>query len=81
MQPPAQQRRYLPPILSGDDLWCQGFSEPGAGSDLAAISTRAERRGDHYVVQGSKIWTTGAHHSNRMFAIVRTRNGERRQQV
>jgi acyl-CoA dehydrogenase len=80
MGTPAQQRRYLPAILSGDDLWCQGFSEPGAGSDLAAISTRAVRQGDQYVVDGSKIWTTGAHHSNRMFAIVRTRDGERRQQ-
>ncbi len=80
MGTPWQRGRYLPAILSGDDLWCQGFSEPGAGSDLAAISTRAERRGDHYVVNGSKIWTTGAHHSNRMFAIVRTQDGERRQQ-
>ena len=80
MGTPWQRTRYLPAILSGDDLWCQGFSEPGAGSDLAAISTRAERRGDHYVVNGSKIWTTGAHHANRMFAIVRTQTGERRQQ-
>jgi acyl-CoA dehydrogenase len=80
MGTPWQRTRYLPAILSGDDLWCQGFSEPGAGSDLAAISTRAERQGDHYVVNGSKIWTTGAHHSNRMFAIVRTQTGERRQQ-
>ena len=77
---PLQQARYLPAILSGADLWCQGFSEPGAGSDLAAIATRAERRGEHYVVNGSKIWTTGAHHSNRMFAIVRTADGEKRQQ-
>lgn len=75
-----QRSRFLPAILSGDDLWCQGFSEPGAGSDLAAISTRAERHGDHYIVNGAKIWTTGAHHANRMFAIVRTRVGERRQQ-
>ena len=80
MGTPRQRARYLPAILSGDDLWCQGFSEPGAGSDLAAISTRAKRRGDHYVVSGSKIWTTGAHHANRMFAIVRTHDGERRQQ-
>ncbi len=80
MGTPWQRSRYLPAILSGDDLWCQGFSEPGAGSDLAAISTRAERRGDHYVVNGSKIWTTGAQHANRMFAIVRTQTGERRQQ-
>ena len=76
----AQRARYLPAILSGDDLWCQGFSEPGAGSDLAAVSTRAVRRGEDYVVDGSKIWTTGAHLSNRMFALVRTTDGERRQQ-
>ncbi len=80
MGTPAQQARYLPAILKGDDLWCQGFSEPSAGSDLAAIATRAERQGDHYCVNGSKIWTTGAHHSNRMFAIVRTAQLEKRQQ-
>ena len=77
---PFQRDRYLPAILSGDDLWCQGFSEPGAGSDLAAVSTRARRVDDMYVVDGSKIWTTGAHIANRMFAIVRTADGERRQQ-
>ena len=80
MGTPRQQARYLPAILSGQDLWCQGFSEPGAGSDLAAIATRAEARGDHYLVNGTKIWTTGAHLANRMFAIVRTADGERRQQ-
>jgi acyl-CoA dehydrogenase len=80
MGTPDQRARYLPAILSGDDLWCQGFSEPGAGSDLAAISTRAVRDGDHYVINGSKIWTTGAHFSNRMFAIVRTADGDRKQQ-
>jgi acyl-CoA dehydrogenase len=67
-----QRARFLPAMLSGDDMWCQGFSEPGAGSDLANISTKAERRGDHYVLDGAKIWTTGAHLANRMFAIVRT---------
>ncbi len=67
-----QKARYLPAILSGDDLWCQGFSEAGAGSDLAALSTRAVRDGDDYVVTGRKLWTTGAHISNRMFALVRT---------
>lgn len=80
MGTPAQRELYLSRILSGEDLWCQGFSEPGAGSDLAAISTRAVRDGDDYVIRGSKIWTTGAHHANRMFAIVRTADGERRQQ-
>jgi acyl-CoA dehydrogenase len=80
MGTPLQKARYLPAILSGEDLWCQGFSEPGAGSDLAAIATRAERRGDVYVVTGSKIWTTGAHLANRMFAIARTADGDRRQQ-
>jgi acyl-CoA dehydrogenase len=76
----AQRDRYLPAILEGRDLWCQGFSEPGAGSDLAAIATRAERRGETYVVNGTKIWTTGAHLSNRMFAIVRTATLAKKQQ-
>ena len=77
MGTPQQRARYIPPILAGDDLWCQGFSEPGAGSDLVAVTTRAVREGDHYVVNGSKIWTTGAHLANRMFAIVRTLDGPR----
>ncbi len=80
MGTPEQRACYIPAILSGEDLWCQGFSEPGAGSDLAAISTRAVRDGDDYVINGSKIWTTGAHFANRMFAIVRTAEGEKRQQ-
>jgi acyl-CoA dehydrogenase len=69
---PAQQRRFLPAILDGSDLWCQGFSEPGAGSDLAAVQTRAVAAEGHYIVNGSKIWTTGAQISNRMFCLVRT---------
>lgn len=77
---PEQRARYLPAILDGRDLWAQGFSEPGAGSDLAAITTRAERQGDRYIVNGSKIWTTGAQYCNRMFAIVRTADLEKRQQ-
>lgn len=74
-----QQREWLPRILDGTDYWCQGFSEPGAGSDLASLSTRARADGDHYVVNGSKIWTTHAHHANRIFALVRTADTARRQ--
>lgn len=67
-----QRAHYLPRILSGADYWCQGFSEPGAGSDLAALQLRATPDGDDYVLNGSKIWTTHAHFANRMFALVRT---------
>ncbi len=67
-----QKDFYLPRILSGEDYWCQGFSEPGSGSDLASLQCRAERVGDKYVINGSKIWTTHAHHANRMFCLVRT---------
>jgi alkylation response protein AidB-like acyl-CoA dehydrogenase len=69
---PAQKAHYLPRLLSGDDYWCQGYSEPQAGSDLAALSLRAERDGDDYVLNGTKIWTTHAHFANRMFCLVRT---------
>lgn len=68
----AQKAFYLPRILSGQDHWCQGYSEPGAGSDLASLKTSAMRDGDNYLVNGSKIWTTHAHHANRMFTLVRT---------
>jgi len=68
----AQKTRYLPRILSGEDWWCQGYSEPGAGSDLAALSTKAVSDGDHYVVDGSKIWTTYAHYADHIFCLART---------
>ncbi|HYP82764.1 acyl-CoA dehydrogenase family protein [Variovorax sp.] len=76
----AQKHEHLPRILSGEDYWCQGFSEPGAGSDLAALSLRARKDGQDYVLDGSKIWTTHAHHANRMFALVRTSDDGKRQQ-
>ena len=76
----AQKERYLPGILSGDDFWAQGYSEPNSGSDLASLSCRAEPDGDDYVINGSKIWTTYAHHANRMFMLVRTSNEGKKQQ-
>lgn len=69
---PAQKAELLPRILSGEDYWCQGYSEPGAGSDLASLKLRAVRNGDDYVLNGSKIWTTHAHFANKMFCLVRT---------
>jgi len=69
---PWQKERYLPRILSSDDWWCQGYSEPGSGSDLASLKTRAERKGDHYVVNGQKTWTTLAQYADMMFCLVRT---------
>jgi alkylation response protein AidB-like acyl-CoA dehydrogenase len=77
---PAQKARFLPRILSGEDYWCQGYSEPGAGSDLASLKTRAERQGNKYIVNGSKIWTTHAHHANWIFALVRTNPGAKKQE-
>jgi alkylation response protein AidB-like acyl-CoA dehydrogenase len=68
----AQKARHLPPIIAGDVIWAQGYSEPGAGSDLAGLATRATLDGDHFIVQGQKIWTTWGHYSDWMFALVRT---------
>jgi acyl-CoA dehydrogenase len=67
-----QKREHLPKITRGEINWCQGYSEPGAGSDLAGLQTRAVREGDEYIINGSKIWTTGANHADWIFCLVRT---------
>jgi acyl-CoA dehydrogenase len=67
-----QKRHYLPRMLSGEHYWCQGYSEPGSGSDLSSLRTRAMKDGDDYVVSGTKIWTTHAHFADRIFCLVRT---------
>ena len=76
----AQKQRFLPRIYDGDDFWCQGYSEPGSGSDLASLKTSAARRGDHYVVNGQKIWTTLAHYADWIFCLVRTDSGTSKRQ-
>ena len=76
----AQKAYYLPRILSCEDWWCQGYSEPGAGSDLASLKTTAVRDGDSYIVNGQKTWTTLAQHANMIFCLVRTDTGVRKQE-
>ncbi|NQV54463.1 MAG: acyl-CoA dehydrogenase family protein [Rhodospirillales bacterium] len=75
-----QKEKYLPKIVSGEDHWCQGYSEPGSGSDLASLKTSAKKDGDDYIINGQKIWTSFAHRSNRMFALVRTSTTGKRQE-
>lgn len=75
----GQKAHYLPRILSGEHYWCQGFSEPGAGSDLAGLKTRAVRDGDRYIINGSKIWTTHAQFANQIFCLARTDAGAKPQ--
>jgi alkylation response protein AidB-like acyl-CoA dehydrogenase len=77
---PEQKAHYLPRLLSGEDYWCQGYSEPGSGSDLASLQLRAVSDGDNYVLDGSKIWTTHAQFANRMFCLVRTSSEGKPQQ-
>jgi alkylation response protein AidB-like acyl-CoA dehydrogenase len=76
----AQKRHYLPRILDQTDWWCQGYSEPGSGSDLASLKTRAERQGEHYLVNGQKTWTTLGQYANMMFCLVRTSTEARKQE-
>jgi acyl-CoA dehydrogenase len=75
-----QKAEYLPKILNGEHYWCQGYSEPGAGSDLASLQLKAEPDGDHYIVNGSKMWTTHAHLADHIFCLVRTDNSGKPQQ-
>jgi len=75
----AQKRRFLPRIYRCDDFWCQGYSEPGSGSDLASLKTRAERHGEHYVVNGQKTWTTLGHYGDWIFCLVRTDSSAKKQ--
>ena len=75
-----QKQRFLPGILASDDWWCQGYSEPGSGSDLASLKTKADRAGDHYIVNGTKTWTTLAHYADWIFCLVRTSSDVARRQ-
>jgi pimeloyl-CoA dehydrogenase large subunit len=76
----AQKKKYLPRIANIDDWWCQGFSEPGSGSDLASLKTTAKRDGDHYIVNGQKTWTTLAQHADWIFCLVRTDAAAKKQE-
>ncbi|MGY4430838.1 alkylation response protein AidB-like acyl-CoA dehydrogenase [Bradyrhizobium sp. F1.13.1] len=76
----AQKKYYLPRIANAEDWWCQGFSEPGAGSDLASLRTRAVRDGGHFVVNGQKSWTTWAQYADWIFCLVRTNPEAKKQQ-
>ncbi|PZR51329.1 MAG: acyl-CoA dehydrogenase, partial [Stutzerimonas stutzeri] len=76
---PEQKARYLPAILKGEEMWAQGFSEPGAGSDLASLKTSAVVDGDHYVINGQKLWTTEGQYCEQGFFLVRTENSDRPQ--
>ena len=67
-----QRQRHIPKIVTGEAQWCQGYSEPGAGSDLAGLQTKAVLEGDQFIINGQKIWTSGAQYANWMFALVRT---------
>lgn len=75
-----QKEYFLPRILKSEDWWCQGYSEPGSGSDLASLKTKAERDGDDYIINGAKIWTTYAQHADWIFCLVRTDNSGKKQE-
>ncbi|HEY8617201.1 acyl-CoA dehydrogenase family protein [Phenylobacterium sp.] len=77
----AQKQQHIPPIVRGEIRWCQGFSEPGAGSDLASLQTKAEDKGDHFLVNGQKIWTSGAQYADWCFCLVRTDNTKKHEGI
>jgi alkylation response protein AidB-like acyl-CoA dehydrogenase len=76
-----QKKEYLPPIVRGEIRWCQGYSEPGAGSDLAGLQTKCEDKGDHYLINGQKIWTSYADHADWIFALVRTDSSKKHEGI